>query len=93
MLVHAGPEYVFQLFVGGQTALANRAIVNVRTAFERHLKGRYRLQVIDVRKVPTVAAAEQLIALPTLVKKFPVPEVRFIGDLSDSDLFMTRFKI
>jgi circadian clock protein KaiB len=87
------PEYVFHLFVGGQTPQANRAIVNVRSACERHFKGRYSLTVVDVRSDTSIAAKQQLIALPTLVKKFPTPEVRCIGDFSDGDKFLDRFKI
>jgi circadian clock protein KaiB len=86
-------EFVLHLFVSGQTPLSRRAIVNVRTACELYLKGRYELKVVDVLLDPTIAAAEQLIALPTLVKKFPTPSVRLIGDLSNSALLLERIKI
>ena len=87
------PGYVFHLYVAGQSLHTKRAIVNVRNACEHHLQGRYELKVVDVLRDPTIAAAEQLIALPTLVQKFPSPEVRFIGDLSDAAAFISRIKI
>lgn len=86
------PEYVLYLYVSGQSSLSNRAIVNVRNVCEEHLKGRYDLKVVDVLLDPSIAAAEQLIALPTLVKKFPKPTVRFIG-LSDTDRLLSRIMI
>ena len=87
------PEFVLHLFVSGQTLRSNRAIVNVRNVCEAHLKGRYELKVVDVLLDPSIAAAEQLIALPTLVKKFPKPVARFIGDLSDTDRLLARIRI
>jgi circadian clock protein KaiB len=87
------PQYVFHLYVAGQSLHTQRAIVNVRNACERHLQGHYELKVVDVLRDPSIAATEQLIALPTLVKKIPAPEVRFIGDLSDAAVFLSRIKI
>jgi circadian clock protein KaiB len=87
------PEFVLHLFVSGQTLRSNRAIVNVRNLCEQQLKGRYELKVVDVLLDPRIAAAEQLIALPTLVKKFPKPTVRFIGDLSDTERILSRIMI
>lgn len=87
------PEFVLHLFVSGQTLRSSRAIMNVRNACEEHLKGRYDLKVVDVLLDPSIAAAEQLIALPTLVKKFPKPTARFIGDLSNTDRLLARIRI
>jgi len=87
------PEFVLHLFVSGHTVRSNRAIVNVRNACEQHLKGRYELKVVDVLLDPRIAAEEQLIALPTLVKKFPKPTARFIGDLSSTDRLLSRIRI
>jgi len=87
------PQFVLHLYVSGQTVLSNRAIVNVRNVCEQHLKGRYELKVVDVLLDPSIAAAEQLIALPTLVKKFPKPAARFIGDLSNTDRLLARIRI
>ena len=61
-----------------------RAINNLQRILEHHLSGRYRLTVIDVRQERDLAEKEQIIALPLLIKKFPQPERRLIGDMSDT---------
>ena len=78
-------RYLLRLYVAGTTPRSNRAIVNIRRIFEEHLKGRYELEVVDVVKNPGLAAGEQIIAAPTLVKKLPLPLRRFIGDLSETE--------
>ncbi len=87
------PEFVLHLYISGHSLRSNRAVVNVRKACEEHLKGRYELQVVDVQQDPSIAVVEQLIALPTLVKKFPKPVARFVGDLSDTQQFLARLRI
>jgi circadian clock protein KaiB len=76
---------VLFLYIVGNSIPSNRAIVNVRRFLEKHLKDRYELNVVDVRENPEIAAKEHVIALPTLVRKFPAPLRRFIGDLSNTD--------
>jgi len=78
-------RYLLRLYVAGTTPRSNRAIVNIRRICEEHLKGRYELEVVDVVKNPGLAAGEQIIAAPTLVKKLPLPLRRFIGDLSETE--------
>jgi circadian clock protein KaiB len=68
--------------VTGTTPVSARAIVNIRKICEEHLQGRYELEVIDISQHPALAEGEQIIAVPTLVKKPPLPLRRFIGDLS-----------
>lgn len=78
------PErYVLKLFVTGSTARSIRAIENIRRICEEKLNGRYELQVIDLYQQPSLAAGEQIIAAPTLVKLLPSPLRRLVGDLSD----------
>lgn len=72
------------LFIVGTTPSSARAIVNVRRLCERHLPGRYDLEVIDLSLNPRAAAKHQLVAAPTLVKDWPPPVRRFIGDMSDT---------
>ncbi len=76
-------EYVFRLYVVGASPNSVRAINNLKTICEDHLKGRYSLEVIDVHQQGGIAKEEQIIALPMLIKKAPLPERRLIGDLSD----------
>jgi circadian clock protein KaiB len=78
-------RYVLRLYVTGMTPRAGRAIRNVRAICDEHLEGRYDLQVIDVYQQPVLAIEEQIIAAPTLVKKFPLPLRRIIGDMSQRD--------
>ncbi len=78
-------RYVLRLYVTGTTPHSTRAIVNIRKICEQHLQGRYDLEVIDIAEHPTLAAGEQIIAAPTLIKKLPLPLRRFIGDMSQSE--------
>jgi circadian clock protein KaiB len=78
------PErYVLKLFVTGSTPRSARAIENIRRICEERLQGRYELQVVDLYQQPALAAGEQIIAAPTLVKLLPTPLRRLVGDLSD----------
>lgn len=79
------PKYVLRLYVTGTTPRSQQAISNIRDICEEHLRGRYRLEVLDIYQRPRLAAGEQIIALPTLIKELPLPIRRFIGDLSDTD--------
>jgi len=78
-------EYVLRLYVTGATARSARAIVNIKRVCERHLQGRYTLEVIDVCQQPALAKGEQILAAPTLVKHLPLPLRRFIGDMSRTE--------
>jgi len=77
--------YVLRLYVTGTTPHSTRAIINIRKICEEHLKGRYDLEVINIAENSTLAAGEQIIAAPTLVKKLPLPLRRFIGDMSNTE--------
>ena len=79
------PEYKLRLFITGATPNSARAITNIRNICESYLKDRYELQIIDVYQELSLARQEQLIALPLLIKKFPLPERKLIGDLSETE--------
>jgi circadian clock protein KaiB len=81
----AEPEYVLRLFVSGLTPRSQRAIHNLRAICDRHLGGRYRIEVVDLHQSPGLAHEEQIIATPTLLKVQPLPPRRVIGDLSQVD--------
>jgi len=81
----SGERYLLKLYVAGMTSRSARAIENVRAFGEKHLEGRYDLQVIDVYQQPALTKSEQLIAAPTLIKKLPLPLRRLIGDMSSED--------
>src|SRR5512138_3022011 len=77
--------YVLKLYVTGSTPRSVRAIENLKKICDAHLKGRYRLEIIDVYQQPELAAKEQLVVAPTLIKQLPLPLRTFIGDLSETD--------
>ena len=78
-------QYVLRLYVAGVTPRSVQAIGNVKAVCETHLRGRYELQVIDIYQQPMLAKGDQIIAVPTLIKKLPVPLRTLIGDLSDAE--------
>lgn len=78
-------RFVLRLYVTGLTTRSTQAINAVKDLCEQELKGRYELEVVDVSKRPDLAKEENIIAVPTLVKKLPLPLRRLIGDLSDKD--------
>jgi circadian clock protein KaiB len=78
-------KYHLQLFITGASPNSVRAINNISAICEKHLKGRYELEIIDVYQIPERAQREQIIALPTLLKKSPLPQRRLVGDMSETD--------
>lgn len=76
-------EYELRLYVAGQTARSATAFVNLKRICEEYLKGQYRIEVIDVAKNPHLSRGDQILALPTLVRKLPEPIKKIIGDLSN----------
>jgi len=79
------PKYDLRLFITGVTPNSLRAVTNIRTICEAYLQGRYSLKIIDVYQDTALAQQEQIIALPLLIKKLPLPERKLIGDLSETD--------
>ena len=78
-------KYLLRLYIAGSTPQSNRAVVNIKIICEEHLKGFYELEVIDLYDRPYLAAGEQILAAPTLIKQLPLPLRRIIGDMSDTD--------
>ena len=85
--------YVLQLYVTGMTPRSTQAIANAKKICETHLQGQYDLSVIDVYQQPQLAKDAQIVAVPTLVKKLPLPLRRIIGDLSDRDQVLLGLKL
>ena len=75
--------YTLFLYVSGVTTRSHRAITNIKSVCEEHLKDRYHLKVIDVYQSPEQLAKHNVVAAPTLIKETPLPVRRFVGDLSD----------
>jgi circadian clock protein KaiB len=74
-----------RLYVTGQTSKSLRVFSNLKKICESHLKGRYRITVIDLLKQPQLAKGDQILAIPTVVRKLPKPVRIIIGDLSDTE--------
>jgi circadian clock protein KaiB len=81
----AREKYVLRLYVAGMSPLSQEAVRNVTAICEEHLAGRYNLEVIDLYQQPVLAAGEQIIAAPTLIKKLPLPLRRLIGSMASED--------
>ncbi len=77
--------YELRLYVAGQTAKSLAACANLQRICETHLAGQYRIEIIDLTKNPQLAAGDQILALPTLVRRLPKPVIKIIGDLSNEE--------
>ena len=93
---YAGDEHgicKLRLYAAGASMNSVKAIENVKGICETHLKGRYELEIIDIYQQPLLAQEDQIIALPLLVRKYPLPERRFVGDMSDTEVIINGLGI
>ena len=81
----ASDKWILRLYVAGQSPKALTAFANLKKICEDQLKGKYSIEVIDLLKNPQLGVQDQILALPTLVRKLPVPVRKIIGDLSDTE--------
>ena len=81
----AAEQFELRLYVAGQSPKAIRAFTNLRKICEEHLEGRYSIEVIDLLKDPQLGRGDQILAVPTLVRRLPTPIKKIIGDLSNTD--------
>ena len=88
-----GMHYNLRLYVAGATPKSAAAIANLNAMCEQHLAGRYSIEVIDLRENPQLAAGDQILAVPTLVRRLPPPLKRIIGDLSNSEKVLVGLDI
>lgn len=79
------PKWELKLYVAGQTAKSLQAFANLKRICEAHLAGEYHIEIIDLLKNPQLAKGDQILALPTLVRKLPEPVRKVIGDLSNTE--------
>lgn len=82
-----------RLYVAGQTQKSLAAIANLHKICDEHLQGRYRIEVIDLLKQPQLAAGDQILAVPTLVRNLPPPLRKIIGDLSNTERVLVGLDI
>lgn len=78
-------RYRLRLYVAGQTPSSVRALSNLKRICDGHIAGEYEIEVVDLLQNPKLAAGDQILAIPTLVRRLPPPMRKIIGDLSDAE--------
>jgi circadian clock protein KaiB len=87
------PEYQLRLYIAGQTTKSMLALRNLKQYCEEHLKDKYSIEIVDLLENPQLAEGDQILAIPTLVRKFPEPMRKIIGDLSDKEKVLVGLDI
>ncbi len=92
---HVAPEEYFELrlYVAGQTMKSLTALSNLKKVCEEHLAGRYRIEIVDLLENPQLAQGDQIVAIPTLVRKLPEPIRKIIGDLSNTERVLVGLQL
>jgi circadian clock protein KaiB len=86
-------EWQLMLYIAGQTPKSVKALSNIKKYAEEYLKGKYSIEIIDLLVNPQLAEGDQILAVPTLVRRFPVPIRKIIGDLSNEERVLVGLNI
>ena len=86
-------EYQLRLYIAGHSPNARAALDNLKKICETHLEGRYKIEVVDLMENPKLAAGDQILAIPTLVRRLPPPMKKIIGDLSNEERVLVGLDI
>jgi circadian clock protein KaiB len=86
-------KWELRLYVAGQTPKSVAAFANLKRVCEEHLRGRYEIEVIDLLRNPQLAAGDQIVAIPTLVRKLPQPLRKIVGDLRDTERVLVGLQL
>jgi circadian clock protein KaiB len=89
----AAESFVLRLYVAGQTPKCMRAFANLKRICEQHLTNRYRIEMIDLLLDPALARGDQILAVPTLVRRMPEPIRKIIGDLSNTQRVLAGLNV
>jgi circadian clock protein KaiB len=89
----ADATWELKLYVAGKTPKSLTALKNLKNICEEYLEGKYRIEIVDLLKKPQLAEGDQIFAVPTLVRKVPVPMRKIIGDLSDQEKVLVGLNI
>ncbi len=89
----AAKEWELRLYIAGKTPRAIQAFQNLQRICEEHLAGRYRIEIIDLLETPALAKGDQIVAVPTLVRRLPEPVRKIIGDLSNTERVLVGLDI
>ncbi len=82
---YSPPEYVLRLYISDKDLRSTRTVKNIQAICQEHLQGRYKLEIIDIYKRPSLLKSDNILAVPTLLRKSPGPLRRIIGDLSNTE--------
>ncbi len=93
MSPRAAKEWELRLYIAGKTPRAIEAFQNLQRICEEHLAGRYRIEIIDLLETPALAKGDQIVAVPTLVRRLPEPVRKIIGDLSNTERVLVGLDI
>ena len=86
-------QWHLRLYVAGQSPKSLRAFSNLMRICEEHLDSRYDIEIVDLLENPQLAAGDEIVAIPTLVRRLPAPMRKIIGDLSDSDRVLVGLQL
>lgn len=86
-------KYILTLYVSGVNPRTRFAVENIRKICKEHLKGRYELEIVDIREDPSVAVHERIVATPVLIKRLPQPIRTFIGNLQDTEKILVGLEL
>ena len=86
-------RYELRLYVAGQTPKSVAAFANLKRICEEHLRGRYSIEIVDLMEHPQLARGEQIVAIPTLVRKLPAPIRKIVGDLSNTERTLVGLQV
>lgn len=86
-------RWMLRLYVAGQLPKSLRAFANLKKLCEKHLAGRYEIEIIDLLEHPSLARSDDILAVPTLVRRLPVPLRKLIGDLSDTERVLVGLRL
>jgi len=89
----AKEQWILKLYVAGQTPKSILAFSNLKKICEEHLNGKYQIEIIDLLEKPQLAKGDQILAVPTLVRKLPTPLKKIIGDLSNTERVLVGLDI
>jgi circadian clock protein KaiB len=90
----SGPDFwELRLYVAGTTAKSIAALANLRKVCEEYLAGKYRIEIVDLLENPRLARGDQIVAIPTLVRKLPEPIRKIIGDFSNTDRLLVGLQL
>lgn len=90
---HVRTRYTLRLYVAGQTPKSVTAFANLKKLCEEHLQGEYTIEIVDLLENPQLAEGDQIIAVPTLVRRLPEPVKKIIGDLSNTERVLVGLDI